>query len=172
MKRQWLYECCLLVCISMLVLLIAGCAAPSPAKPTSRPAPGASVPTPPVGAPGSPQASAPVAPPMVTTPLEQRPSVGANALRDGINAFNMGEYGLAERKLGESFRLGLSNTPDLLRGYKTQAFVYCVTARTQLCEKSFDAAFQIDRKFSLSGSERPHPVWGPVFTKVQKRYVS
>lgn len=160
MKRQWLYECCLLVCISMLVLLIAGCAAPSPAKPTSRPAP------------GSPQASAPVAPPMVTTPPEQRPSVGANALRDGINAFNMGEYGLAERKLGESFRLGLSNTPDLLRGHKTQAFVYCVTARTQLCEKSFDAAFQIDRKFSLSGSERPHPVWGPVFAKVQKRYVS
>lgn len=164
MKRQWILECCLLLSITALVLLLAGCAGP---KPASSPAPSTT-------APGSkPVSPAPAnSAPIVSAPLEQRPSPGALALRSGVTAFNMGEYGLAERKLGESFKQGLSNTPDLLLGYKTQAFVYCVTARTQLCEKSFEAAFQIDRKFSLSGSERPHPVWGPVFSKVQKRFVS
>jgi hypothetical protein len=93
-------------------------------------------------------------------------------LRQGIMAFDMGEYGRAEKKLTESFKLGLTNTPDLLKGYKTQAFVYCLTARTALCEKSFEAAFSVDRKFNLASSERPHPVWGPVFAKVQKRYAS
>jgi hypothetical protein len=72
--------------------------------------------------------------------------------------------------LNEGFKLGLTNTPDLLRGYKTQAFVYCITARTAQCERSFDAAFSINKKFNLTAGERQHPVWGPVFAKVQKRH--
>ena len=103
-------------------------------------------------------------------PFTERPSAGAAALRQGVAAFGMGEYGRAESKLVESFKLGLTNTPDLLRGYKTQAFVYCLTARTTQCEKAFDAAFTINRKFSLTPGERQHPVWGPVFAKVQRRY--
>jgi hypothetical protein len=134
-------------CGTLLVaLLCAGCAAIST----------------PVGTtPGSP-ASAPVL---------ERPSAGAPALRQGVAAFDLGEYRLAENKLAAAFQQGLSNTPDILRGYKTQAFVYCVTARTALCEKSFAAAFSIDKKFNLTAGERQHPVWGPVFAKVQKRYM-
>ncbi len=105
-----------------------------------------------------------------SAPLIERPSAGAAALREGTAAFERGEYGRAESKLVESFKLGLSNTPDLLRGLKTQAFVYCVTARTAKCEQSFAAAFGVDKKFNLTPNERQQPVWGPVFAKVQKRY--
>jgi hypothetical protein len=102
--------------------------------------------------------------------LIERPSAGGAALRQGVAAFDLGEYGRAESKLKEGFKLGLTNTPDLLRGYKTQAFVYCITARTAQCERAFDAAFNINRKFNLTPAERQHPIWGPVFAKVQKRY--
>jgi hypothetical protein len=149
---------------ALAALLCVGCstigkptgpAAGAPTGPTTGPAAGTTTP-------GSPS----------TAPLFERPSAGAAALRQGVAAFDLGEYRLAENKLAEGFKQGLTNTPDILRAYKTQAFVYCVTARTAQCEKSFDAAFGIDRKFNLTPSERQHPVWGPVFAKVQKRYAS
>jgi hypothetical protein len=107
-----------------------------------------------------------------SAPIFERPSAGATALRQGVAAFDLGEYRLAETKLAEGFKQGLTNTPDILRGYKTQAFVYCVTARTAQCEKAFEAAFAVDRKFNLTPGERQHPVWGPVFAKIQKRFAS
>lgn len=143
MKRQWILECCLLTCASLLLVLVVGCSTP--------------------GSPGS----TPSGPPLI-----ERPSAGAGALREAALALERGEYGRAETKVTEGFKLGLSNTPDLLRGHKTRAFVYCVTGRTAQCEKSFEAAFAVDKKFDLSPSERQQPIWGPVFTKVQKRYLS
>ncbi len=121
--------------------------------------------------PSGPASSLPGSPP-TSAPLFERPSPGAAALRDGAIALERGEYGRAEIKINESFKLGLSNTPDLVKGHKTQAFVYCVTARTALCEKSFEAAFNIDKKFNLTATERQQPVWGPVFAKVQRRFLS
>jgi hypothetical protein len=121
--------------------------------------------------PGGSSGSLPGNPP-TSAPLFERPSAGAAALRDASIALERGEYGRAETKINESFKLGLSNTPDLVKGHKTQAFVYCVTARTAFCEKSFEAAFNIDRKFNLTATERQQPVWGPVFAKVQRRYAS
>jgi hypothetical protein len=158
MKKQWLLECCLLACLSMLVLLIAGCSTPSGARSGSGTVSGATSPT--TDSAG------------FSTPAPERPSAGATALSQGIAAFNLGEYGVAERRLAEGFKLGLTNRPDLLKGHKTQAFVYCVTARTAMCEKSFEAALTIDRKFALSAAERQQPAWNQVFAKVQKRYVS
>lgn len=146
----------------MLVLLIAGCSTPTPSgsRSSSGTASGNSgATTPAMGNTGS------------STPVPERPSAGAAALGQGIAAFNLGDYGVAERRLMESFKLGLTNTPDLLKGHKTQAFVYCVTARTAMCEKSFEAALNIDRKFALSAAERQQPAWSQVFAKVQKRYV-
>jgi hypothetical protein len=107
-----------------------------------------------------------------SAPFFERPSAGAVALSEGVTAFNLGEYRLAETKLAESFSQGLGNTPDILRAYKTQAFVYCVTMRTAQCEKSFETAFGVDKRFDLTPGERQHPVWGPVFARVQKRYTS
>ncbi len=169
MKRQSILECCLLISITALVLLIAGCstvggAAGSTVGATASSRPGGSAPSTQGGA--QPSYGTPGA------PVPERPSAGAAALGQGIAAFNLGEYGVAERRLAESFKLGLTNTPDLLKGHKTQAFVYCVTARTTLCEKSFEAALSIDRKFALTATERQQPAWNQVFAKVQKRYTS
>lgn len=134
----------MLTCASLLLVLVAGCST--------------------LSSPGS-QGSTPSGPPLI-----ERPSAGAGALRESALALDRGEYGRAEAKVTEGFKLGLTNTPDLLRGHKTQAFVYCVTGRTAQCEKSFEAAFAVDKKFNLSPSERQQPIWGPVFAKVQKRY--
>lgn len=84
-----------------------------------------------------------------------------------MKAFETGEYRKAETKLTESLRLGLYQE-ELLRAHKTQAFVYCVTKRSALCEQSFQSAFKVDSSFDLTRAERGHPVWGPVFSKVQK----
>ena len=90
-------------------------------------------------------------------------------MRDGVKSFEAGEYRRAETRLGDSLKQGLSNKDELVRAHKTLAFVYCVTKRTALCEKSFKEAFVADSGFELSRAERGHPVWGPVFTKVQKQ---
>jgi Tfp pilus assembly protein PilF len=161
MKRQWILECCLLACISMFVLVIAGCSSLPAGTQGSSPA-ASSGNTAPSALPNS----------LPGAPLFERPSAGAAALREGVAAFNLGEYGRAEKKLVQSFAQGLTNTPDLLQGHKTQAFVYCVTARTALCEKSFTAALSVDKKFKLSANEQLQPVWGPVFSKVQRRVTS
>jgi Tfp pilus assembly protein PilF len=142
---------------ALVVLLCVGCALPGRLPSTS-------------GATTQGPQSIPSGP--TSAPFFERPSAGAVALNEGVAAFNLGEYRLAETKLAESFSQGLTNTPDILRAYKTQAFVYCVTMRTAQCEKSFETALGVDKKFDLSPSERQHPVWGPVFAKIHKRYAS
>jgi hypothetical protein len=138
--------------------LAAGCVtnAPTPAAPVvaAAPAKPAPAPTP---------APTPVPPPAVLV------SAGAGALNDGASAFQLGEYRRAETKLLESQKLGLNQSAEQVRAHKTLAFMYCVTKRTAQCEKSFQAAFDLNRGFDLSRAERGHPVWGPVFVKVQKR---
>jgi hypothetical protein len=164
------------LCALLLMLLCSACTTP-PSQRTS-PAPG-NLPTTPGAAPGAspgtppngtapPLSTVPIAP--ITAPLFERPSIGVAALNEGVAAFQRGEYGRANDKLKQSFLLGLTNTPDLLRGYKTTAFLNCVTQRIVQCEKSFEAAIAVDRKFDLSPSERSHPAWGPVFAKVRKRF--
>ena len=97
------------------------------------------------------------------------PSAGVPALNEGVAAFQKGEYRRAETKLAESQKLGLKYADEIVRAHKTQAFLYCVTRRTAQCEKSFQAAFDIDKGFDLARAERGHPVWGPVFAKVKRR---
>jgi hypothetical protein len=92
-------------------------------------------------------------------------------LREGVAAFSAGEYKRAEAKLLESQRLGLNQPSELVQAHKTKAFLYCVTKRTALCEKSFSYAFITDNNFDLTRAERGHPVWGPVFARVQKKQV-
>ncbi len=86
-------------------------------------------------------------------------------------AFGTGEYKRAETKLLESQKLGLNQASEQLQAHKTKAFLYCVTKRTAQCEKSFAEAFAIDKSFDLTRAERGHPVWGPVFARVQKKQV-
>jgi Tfp pilus assembly protein PilF len=96
-------------------------------------------------------------------------SPGAAALNDGLSSFQSGEYRRAEVKLAESQKLGLRTPDEQQRAYKTQAFLYCITKRIALCEKAFQSAFSVNSAFDLTRAERGHPVWGPVFAKVQKK---
>ncbi len=91
------------------------------------------------------------------------------ALREGIKAFELGEYRRAEQRLAESQKQGLNSVPEQLQAFKTQAFLFCITRRTAQCERAFESAFAVDKGFSLSPGERGHPLWGPVYTKVQAK---
>jgi hypothetical protein len=155
-----------------LAAMLAACASQAPA-PEPAPAP---APVPVVVAPAPAPAPAPVyvAPAPAPAPVPAAPVVsgnspGAPALNEGVAAFQKGEYRRAETKLAESQNLGLKYVDEIVRAYKTQAFLYCVTKRAALCEKSFQSAFDIDSSFDLSRAERGHPVWGPVFAKVKKK---
>lgn len=153
-----------------LAALLAACAstAPVPAHaPASAPVPAAApaAPAPVIIAPPP----APAAAPAPAAPAVSGSSLGAPALNEGVAAFQKGEYRRAETKLAESQKLGLRYADEIVRAHKTQAFLYCVTKRTAQCEKSFQAAFEIDSKFDLSRAERGHPVWGPVFARVKKK---
>jgi hypothetical protein len=146
------------------VVILAACA--SKPEPAPAPAPAPVVAAAPAPAPAPVQASAPAPAP---GPIVVATSPGALALNDGVAAFQKGEYRRAEAKLAESQKLGLNYSDEQQRAYKTQAFLYCVTKRTALCEKSFQSAFDINSAFELTRAERGHPVWGPVFAKVQKK---
>lgn len=114
-------------------------------------------------------APAPTPAPVAAAPVVSGNSAGAPALNEGVAAFQKGEYRRAEAKLAESQKLGLKYADEMVRAHKTQAFLYCVTKRAALCEKSFQAAFEVDSKFDLTRAERGHPVWGPVFAKVKRK---
>ena len=133
---------------------LAGCVTPPPQPPPPATAPVAPAPAPVVTPP--PPASAPVA-------------AGSVALRDGVASFNSGDYKRAETKLLESQKLGLPDRSEQLQAHKTKAFLYCVTRRAALCEKSFADAFAVDKTFDLTRAERGHPVWGPAFIKVKAK---
>jgi hypothetical protein len=144
-------------------LILSACAiTPAPA-PAPAPAPVAVAPAP------VPVTESVVVSPAPAAPVAPVDSPGATALNIGIAAFQKGEYRRAEIKLIESQKLGLNNPDEQQLAYKTQAFLYCVTKRTALCEKSFQSAFAIDSAFDLTRAERGHPVWGPVFAKVKKK---
>lgn len=141
-----------LACV--LAATLAGCATPPPEPPPPAPAP---------------VVPAPAPAPVVAPPPAPAPAAGSPALRDGVAAFNSGDYKRAESKLLESQKLGLSERADQLQAHKTKAFLYCVTRRAALCEKSFADAFAVDKTFDLTRAERGHPVWGPVFTKAKAK---
>jgi hypothetical protein len=151
-----------------LAAVLAACASQTPTPaPTPAPAP-AQVAVAPAPAP-TPVEVAPTPAPVGAAPVVSGNSAGAPALNEGVSAFQKGEYRRAETKLAESQKLGLKYVDEIVRAHKTQAFLYCVTKRTAQCEKSFQAAFDIDSSFDLARAERGHPVWGPVFAKVKKK---
>lgn len=151
-----------------LVILLAACAAPPPPAPApvvAAPAMTAAPPEP--AAPVAAQAAA--APTPEPAPIVEAPSPGALALAEGVKAFEQGEFRRAETRLGDSLRLGGLKSPEQVQAHKTLAFVYCITRRAALCEKSFQVALALDPSFELSRAERGHPVWGPVFARVKRQ---
>nr|WP_211485637.1 TssQ family T6SS-associated lipoprotein [Achromobacter ruhlandii] len=105
-------------------------------------------------------ASAPEQPPTPEA-LEQLQRV-----RDQYSA---GQYGEVIRGVARSDELAASSKAVRIEAYKLQAFSYCVSRYTQLCEDSFSRILQIDPNFELAPNEAGHPVWGPVFQRAKSQ---
>jgi len=58
---------------------------------------------------------------------------------------------------------------DRAAAHKLLAFIFCTSNRMSDCEVQFRAARAADPGFALSKSEAGHPLWGPVYQRVQQR---
>jgi hypothetical protein len=89
------------------------------------------------------------------------------ALRDGIEAYNNGDYNAAIRKLSAP-EIARSSKANQLSAIKYTAFSYCVSGRPRQCRQQFDKALRIDPAFELDTGEDGHPLWGPVYARARK----
>ena len=113
----------------------------------------------------APAAPAPAPAPAVN-PVQTAQAAQA-ALRDGIEAYNNGDYNTAIRKLGAP-DIARSSKANQLSAIKYTAFSYCVSGRSRQCRQQFDKALRIDPAFELDTGEDGHPLWGPVFAQAKK----
>jgi Tfp pilus assembly protein PilF len=99
------------------------------------------------------------------TDVLQRPA--ERALLNGLRAYDEGQYAEAERALQQSLKSGLASAKDRANAHKHLAFIYCTSQRAPACEAAFRAAQDADPQFALSRAETGHPLWGPVYKKVE-----
>ena len=97
---------------------------------------------------------------VVARPAEQ-------ALLAGLRAYEDAQYVDAETQFSLALKLGLASPKDRAAADKHLAFLYCTSNRMAECEAAFRAARAADPTFSLSKSEAGHPLWGPVYRRVQ-----
>lgn len=89
------------------------------------------------------------------------------ALLNGMRAYEDGQYAEAEKQLKLAQSTGLASPRDAAAAEKHLAFIYCTSNRVNECENASRAARKADPAFALSRSEQGHPVWGPVYRRVQ-----
>jgi Tfp pilus assembly protein PilF len=89
------------------------------------------------------------------------------ALQSGLRAYDDAQYADAEKQLNQALKAGLVSARDRGAAHKTLAFIYCTSNRVVDCEAEFRAAKHADPGFALSKSEQGHPVWGPVYKRLQ-----
>ena len=107
----------------------------------------------------------PTAVPTGLMDVAERPA--ERALLAGIRAYDDGQYADAERQLALSLQLNLPSAKDRAAAHKHLAFIYCTSQRVAECEAAFRAARLADPAFALSRSEAGHPLWGPVYKRLQ-----
>lgn len=90
------------------------------------------------------------------------------ALLAGIRAYDDAQYPQAEQQLVLALKSALASPRDQAAAHKHLAFIYCTSERLGACDAEFRAARAADPKFTLSKSEAGHPVWGPVYLRVQQ----
>ena len=93
---------------------------------------------------------------------------GQRTLLAGIRAYDDGQYPQAEQQLQQALQTGLASPRDRASAHKHLAFIFCTSKRMLDCEAQFRAARRVDPTFALSRSEAGHPVWGPVWQRVQQ----
>ena len=107
------------------------------------------------------QASAPVG----LLDVSARPA--ERALLAGLKAYDDAQYDPADRLFREALAAGLVSPRDRAEAHKRLAFIQCAAGRLVDCETEFKLARQSDRTFALDKTEAGHPVWGPVYKKLQ-----
>lgn len=99
---------------------------------------------------------------------ESPPTAEALAeLQQVRDQYSAGQYGEVIRGVARSDTLATSSKAVRIEAYKLQAFSYCVTRYTHLCEDSFARILVLDPAFELAPAEAGHPVWGPVFQRAR-----
>jgi hypothetical protein len=99
--------------------------------------------------------------------VAERPA--EKALLAGLRAYDDAQYPMAEKHLQAALQAGLASPRDRAAAHKHLAFIFCTSNRSADCEAAFRAARAADPAFALSKSEAGHPVWGPVYQRVQQR---
>jgi Tfp pilus assembly protein PilF len=97
--------------------------------------------------------------------VTERPA--EKALLTGIRAYDDAQYPQAETQLLAALQAGLASAKDRAAAHKHLAFIYCTSNRASACEAQFRLARQSDPGFALSKSEVGHPLWGPVYQRMQ-----
>ncbi len=110
-------------------------------------------------------AQTPPAAPVGLLDVIDRPA--ERALQAGLRQYEDAQYAEAEKQLVQALRLGLLTARDRAAAHKFLAFVYCTSSRPAECEAAFRAARAADPAFTLSRSEAGHPLWGPVYRRLQ-----
>jgi hypothetical protein len=98
--------------------------------------------------------------------VAERPA--EKALLAGLRAYDDAQYPQAEQHLQAALQAGLASPRDRAAAHKRLAFIFCTSNRSADCEAAFRAARAADPAFALSKSEAGHPVWGPVYQRVQR----
>lgn len=104
-------------------------------------------------------------PPLGLLDVTARPA--ERALLAGLKAYDDAQYDAADRLFREALAAGLASPRDRAEAHKRLAFIHCAAGRLADCELEFRLARQADRNFALDKSEAGHPVWGPVYKKLQ-----
>ena len=89
------------------------------------------------------------------------------ALLAGLKAYDDAQYDPADRLFREALAAGLVSPRDRAEAHKRIAFIQCAAGRIGDCEAEFKLARAADRNFALDKAEAGHPVWGPVYKKLQ-----
>lgn len=89
------------------------------------------------------------------------------SLLAGLKAYDDAQYDTAEQHFKEALATGLASPRDRAEAHKRLAFIGCAAGRLAECESEFRRAREADRTFALDKSEAGHPVWGPVYRKLQ-----
>ncbi|WP_298830919.1 TssQ family T6SS-associated lipoprotein [uncultured Piscinibacter sp.] len=98
--------------------------------------------------------------------VAERPA--EKALLAGMRAYDDAQYPQAEKSLQAALQAGLASPRDRAAAHKLLAFIFCTSNRASECEAQFRAALAADPAFALSKSESGHPLWGPVYQRVQR----
>jgi hypothetical protein len=97
--------------------------------------------------------------------LYQRPP--ERALINGLRFYEEGAFDKAESSFRSALLQGLRDRRDTAVAYKYLAFIACAFNRVSECEQNFRSAFASDPDFVLTDAEIGHPIWGPVYRRVE-----